>query len=217
MGKLHEGVWLPNEEVHLVEMMTPGAKRFARLVDGRAAYQRHKYLRAMDHVQHRKVFVDIGGHVGLWSMQAEDDFESIIAFEPHPIHAELYRLNVSHATLHECALGDDDRSISLSTGNGSSGDTWVSGPGSIPMKKLDDFQIERIDLLKIDTEGYELPIVRGARDTLLRCKPVVVVEQKGRDERYHGEKKNGAVEYLKSLGAIEIADSISGDYFMGWQ
>jgi FkbM family methyltransferase len=218
LAKMHEGVWLPATEVHLVGMMTPGTKQFMRMPDGRAAYQRHKYLAAVEHVAHRKVFVDIGAHVGLWSMQAEQDFESIIAFEPHPVHAAIFPRNVKmeRVTLHQCALGDRDGGVALTSGPQSSGDTYVSGDGDIPIRTLDSLNIERIDMLKIDTEGYELPIVRGATETLLRCRPVVVVEQKGRDALYHRQKQGGAVEFLRSLGMQDLRPPMSGDHIMWW-
>lgn len=216
LAKLHEGVWLPAGEEHLVEMIRPGVKGYIPLPDGRGTYQRHKYLAAVEFVKDRQVFVDIGGHVGLWSMQAELDFDHVIAFEPHPFHAELFRRNCPNVVLHECALGEEAGLVGLTSGPASSGDTYVSGPGDISMMPLDELRLGRVDMLKIDTEGYELPIVRGARDTLLRCKPVVVVEQKGRDALYHGGDKDAAVKYLTFLGMKPLREPISGDHILGW-
>jgi hypothetical protein len=107
----------------LVEMMSPKAKRFTRLPDGRASYQRHKYLAALPFVKQRKVFVDIGAHVGLWSMQAALDFEKIVAFEPHPLHASLYEHNMQGQkyTLHRVALGDRKDNVALKGEPGTAG------------------------------------------------------------------------------------------------
>jgi FkbM family methyltransferase len=196
-------------------MMSPKAKRFTRLPDGRASYQRHKYLAALPFVKERKVFVDIGAHVGLWSMQAELDFDKIVAFEPHPLHANLYEENVKKHTLHRVALGDRKDSIALKGEPGSSGDTHVAGPGDIQMRTLDSYRMRRIDLLKIDTEGYELPILKGAMETLKRCRPVIVVEQKGRDVKYHGGKPGEAAAFLRELGWEDVIPPISGDHIMG--
>lgn len=214
--KLHQGVWLPDGEEHLIDMIKPGVKGFIPLPDGRGTYQRHKYLAAMEFVQAPEVFVDIGAHVGLWSMQAEFDFDQVIAFEPHPEHAEIFHRNCPKVVLHECALGEEPGLVGLETPTTSSGDTYISGPGDITMMPLDELRIGRIDLLKIDTEGYELPICKGARETLLRCKPVVVVEQKGHDARHHGGKRNAAVQYLNFLGMKPLRDPISGDHILGW-
>lgn len=223
-GKLHEGVWLPADEEHLVGMMSPGAKRFARLPDGRAAYQLHKYLAMLELVPagRRKVFVDVGAHVGLWSMAAAFDFEEIVAFEPQELHQRLFVANLTRTavpcrvSLKPCALGDHHDGISLAGRTGSSGDTHVAGTGGIPMRRLDDFGLTRADLIKIDTEGYELPICRGAVETLKRCRPFVVLEQKGRDALYHGGGRHEALAFLKQLGMVELRQPISGDHFLGF-
>lgn len=218
---LHEGVWLPPGERHLVEMMSPGAKRFARLPDGRASYQRHKYLAALACVPlgRRRVFVDVGAHVGLWSMQAETDFDMIFAFEPHPVHADLFGRNVrkgSAVVLAQVALGDREGTVGIASRPGSSGDSHVTPDGMIPMRTLDSFPLRRVDLLKIDTEGYELPICIGARETLMRTKPVVVVEQKGKERDHFDGEHEAARRYLEGLGMKPLLPPISGDWIMGW-
>jgi len=217
-AKLHEGVYLPLGEKHLVEMMSPKAKRFTRLPDGRASYQHHKYLAALPFVAETWTFVDIGAHVGLWSMQAAIDFNKIFAFEPHPLHANLYEKNMQGQkyTLHRVALGGRKDSIALKGEPGSSGDTHVAGPGDIQMRTLDSYRLRRIDLLKIDTEGYELPILKGAVETLKRCRPVIVVEQKGRDVKYHGGKPGEAAAFLRELGWVDLIPPISGDHIMAY-
>jgi len=90
----------------------------------------------------------------------------------------------------------------------------VSGAGDVPMTTLDHFGFVDVDLIKIDVEGLEASVVKGAEKTLLRCRPVMVVEQKGEDARM-GLKRDGALGYLQGLG-MKAADCIGGDYFMVW-
>ena len=45
-----------------------------------------------------------------------------------------------------------------------------------PMVSIDSLALERLDFLKADVEGMELEVLRGARGTLERCKPIVMVE-----------------------------------------
>lgn len=219
-AKLHDGVWLPVVEDHLVGMMSPGSKSFMRLPDGRPAYQRHKYLALMGFVptDRRRVFVDIGAHVGLWSMQAELDFERVVAFEPQPLHADIYPFNVGpNCELMRVALGSAPGSVSLECEPTSTGDTHVAGPGDIPMVTLDSCGLLEIDVIKIDTEGYELPILEGAVQTLLSTRPFVCVEQKGKEVAYQGGMKDEAVTFLRDLGMVSLRAPISGDHFLGWR
>jgi FkbM family methyltransferase len=219
-AKLHDGVWLPEVEQHLVHMMSPGAKSFMRLPDGRPAYQRHKYLALMERVpaDRRRRFIDIGAHVGLWSMQAELDFGFVVAFEPQSLHADIYPFNMrtDRWELHRVALGEAPGSVSLACEPTSTGDTHVAGPGDIPMVTLDSFGLAP-DVIKIDTEGYELPILRGAVETILRHRPIICVEQKGREVTYQGGQRDEAVAFLRSLGMVPLRAPISGDHFLGWR
>jgi FkbM family methyltransferase len=45
-----------------------------------------------------------------------------------------------------------------------------------PMVSIDSLGLERLDFLKADVEGMELEVLRGARATLERCKPIVMAE-----------------------------------------
>lgn len=216
--KEYRGIFLPDIEEHLCEHIRPSHKRYEELPDGRATYQRFKYRRGLEFVKERKVFVDVGAHVGLWSMQAEFDFEQIIAFEPCPEHLEIFPHNMrkNTYTLHPVALGARAGSVGLGFEDHSTGGTHISGTGDIEMRTLDSFGIERIDLMKIDVEGYELDVVVGGMETIKRCRPVMIVEQKGRDASNHGREKNEALAYLLSLGMRELCAPYSGDYFLGW-
>jgi len=46
----------------------------------------------------------------------------------------------------------------------------------IAVRTLDHFAIRNVGLIKIDTEGYEIPILRGATRTILLNKPRLVIE-----------------------------------------
>jgi len=71
-----------------------------------------------------------------------------------------------------------------------------------------------VDFIKIDCEGYEENVLRGAIETIKRDRPVIIVEQK-RDmaTARFGLEPLGAVKFLQSLG-YQVAQEISGDYLM---
>ena len=43
-------------------------------------------------------------------------------------------------------------------------------------RTLDSFELPEVDFLKIDVEGHEVQVLAGARDTLRRCRPIVLIE-----------------------------------------
>lgn len=210
------GTWLPPGETHLVGWMQ---KMQQTGPDGRLAYQYHKLQAALARVERFRRAVDIGAHVGLWSMHLVGRFQHVEAFEPVAIHRELFGRNVQqdNYTLHAMALGEQDGSVSMKSAPTSSGDTVVAGAGDIPMRRLDDVLagVDDVDFMKIDTEGYELMILRGGEHLLLRCKPIICVEQKPGKAQSFGLHQTGAVKYLQGLGA-KVLREMSGDYLMGW-
>lgn len=214
--------WMPDHEEHLQEWMnTVGDRQHGRLI-----YQGHKYRSALAYCTQRRVAIDVGAHVGLWSFQMMHDFEQIEAFEPMPAHRACWIENVPGPTetierLHPYALGHNTQWVWIKTRTAnSSGDTGVEPDGTgveVEQRTLDSFGFTEVDLIKIDCEGYELFVCQGARETLLRCKPVVIVEQKpetGGPERY-GIGETDAVTYLESLGAVK-REGIQGDYILSW-
>jgi FkbM family methyltransferase len=205
------GWYFPDHEVHLIEWLTKvGDQR-----DGRLRYQGKKQDLALSFCAQRRVAVDIGGHVGLWSYYLAQQFEQVHAFEPVADHRACFEQNVraENVILYPCALGDDENSVAIHTSNGSSGDSWVSGKGDIPMRRLDEFGFSDVDLIKADCEGGELSALRGAEDTIIRCRPTIIVEQKpGRAQKF-GHAETAAVDYLQSLGAQLVAHK-SGDYVL---
>lgn len=209
--------FLPDGEQHLPEMLV----KMDRRVDGRLTYQYTKYEMALAFVKCRRVAIDVGAHVGLWSWFMARDFDSLVAFEPMPEHQLCWFENMrerANADLYQFALGDCAKQVRLGTRTkGSSGDTGIEAQGEILADQitLDSREIPNVDFIKIDCEGYEEAVLRGAEKTLLTWKPVVVVEQKYNMAEKYGFKKLGAVDYLKSLGAVKKGE-ISGDFIMAW-
>lgn len=215
------GIWLPDHETHLVDWM----QQKNQVVDGKLTYQWDKQQLALKYCRQFRRALDVGGHCGLWSMHLTQRFDHVAAFEPVPEHRDCFRKNTTPAaniTLHGCALGEQTGYCHIHTSRGSSGDSWVNGQiekssdsESAIMRRLDDFEYDEVDFIKLDCEGFELFALRGGEATLKRCRPTVCVEQKpGRAQKF-GLAETGAVQYLQSLGATLRAHK-SGDYILAW-
>lgn len=211
--------FLPPGETHLQEWMTTANRR----VDGRLTYQYHKYEAAMRYVTRRHRAVDVGAHCGLWSYWMARDFDKVDAFEPVPAHRDCWSANLMgyrrKTVLYACALGDRIGTVSLTPGVVSTGDTCVTPDvtsGSVQMLPLDSFyDIRDVDLLKIDCEGWELFVLRGAEKLLRRDHPVVIVEQKPGHASKYGIGDRDALAFLGVLGYVHREEN-NGDVVLTW-
>lgn len=230
------GVWLPKDEHHLKEMIELHSK--IGDIDGKGTYQLHKLRKALALVpaERRRVAIDIGAHIGTWSMHLVKEFDWLQAFEPIPAHRAIYPYNVpmDTVTLHPTALGNRVGTVELHWDPCHTGNThrnvelWSAGvplpaqPGrpspeiiTAPIRPLDDFGFTEVDFIKIDVEGVEMEVVEGARETIVENRPWMVVEQKGNDAKYYGQRRNEASAFLCGLG-MKVYENISGDHIMGW-
>lgn len=211
--------WFPDHEKHLPVWMASAKNRM--VLNGRPAYQGKKQLAAIAECGRRgrtRTAVDVGGHVGLWSFNLAHTFARVHTFEPVAEHRECFQHNIpvhlrSKIDLHACALGMEEGAVSICTTPTSSGDSWVDGAGDIPLHTLDSFELEDVDLLKVDCEGYEELVLRGAMRTITTWRPVVMVEQKRDMACKFGLERQGAVKLLLDVG-YRVALELSGDYLM---
>ncbi len=221
-AELIQGIWTPLRQKEFIKVLTQDSK--VGLVDGKATYQLHKLRAAMFVVpeNRRRVAVDIGAHVGLWSMHLIKLFDQVVAFEPLDMHRIIFPHNVdmTNVSLYGYALGRKQCTTSMVTYDTNTGHSHVCPLGkgrlrNIPMRPLDEFNLQNVDLIKIDVEGYERAVVEGAYETIMKNKPIIILEQKGCDQEFYGERKNNALKWLVKLGYQDIFEK-SGDHIMGW-
>lgn len=190
------------------------------LVDGKGTYQIRKLRAALARCREFRVAVDVGAHVGLWSMQLAKKFSRVEAFEPVQVFRDCFIRNamqpagVGVIALHEYALGAAPGKVRMAYDPADSGGTHVGGDGDIEMRTLDSFELQNVDFIKIDCEGYEHHVLEGARETLKRCMPTIIVEQKPHKLGPNfGIKGRPAVDLLLGLG-YQVATEMSGDFIM---
>ncbi len=71
----------------------------------------------------------------------------------------------------------------------------------VQIVSLDSLEYASIDLLKIDVEGLEEDVLRGARELILKSKPVVIVERSEYGNRRYGFSRNSSEKLLREWGA----------------
>ena len=147
--------------------------------------------------KHKRSFncaVDVGAWCGIWSNTASQYFKKIISFEPDRNHYECFKLNngkIDNIKSYNFAVGKENKKISLETPEEGHTQTTrvVEGNGDIEMVVLDDVIDEKIDLLKIDAEGYEIFVLEGSHSILKDHKPAIQIEANHNTENYGFEKK----------------------------
>lgn len=211
----HLGWWFPVGETHFQKMLN---KSIAK--GGPARYQYQVRDRSMQYVSQRRFALDIGANVGLWSRDLCEHFDHVVAFEPVAMFRECLEKNVTrnNFTIEPVALGDEETMVNMIITQDNMGHTHVDpasfGQGTVPVRRLDNLEFPTVDYMKIDCEGFEYKIIQGAEQTIRRCRPVVVVEQKP-----HGtytDNQHAAIDLLKSYGMTRL-DQVKDDWIMGWQ
>lgn len=132
------------------------------------------------------IVADAGANIGYYSLLCSRLVGSsghVLAFEPTPANlvqlGENLRLNpfATNVTVHACALGEQACHLRLVEEPGDSGQNhMVLAAGSTEVVPLDSLDLPRLDFFKLDTEGFELHVLRGAAATIARCRPVILAE-----------------------------------------
>lgn len=211
--KESHGFYFPNYDNHFPRLLEKSIKN-----DGFARYQWRAREAAVSACDSRRICLDIGANVGLWSCELVNYFDTVIAFEPVREFIDCFRLNVkkTNYVIQECALGQEESFINMNIVEGNTGHSHIDkntiGRGSIPLRKLDNFKINNIDLIKIDVEGFENDILNGALITIEQNKPVLVIEQQ-KHEYQNDMETLPAIRFLEKLGYKVIAQ-FNKDYVL---
>jgi len=76
--------------------------------------------------------------------------------------------------------------------------------------KIDDLNLSICDLIHLDIEGFEKFAILGAIDTIVKCKPVIVIEDFAPwKERY--DSNLGQIEELLFAMGYKFIDKVTGD------
>ena len=154
----------------------------------------------------RKI-IDVGAWWGPWSLWWHDKAKSVEIFEPNKDILPKLVNNVGklqNCTIHNTALGDRQGSVSMQCADHSGTYHVTDQNGDIEIKTLDSFEFDNVDIIKIDAEGYELPVLEGAKETILRNRPWIQVEGNKSGERY-GRTKLDIKNFLSDLGMTRVA------------
>jgi FkbM family methyltransferase len=163
-------------------------------------------------------FLDVGANIGMITLEASAAVSSVgrvLSFEPNPAvrqrlqgHVEMNGLK--NVQVFDNALGAEPGSATLTTASAHTGTgTLRSQEGAlnsytVPVKTLDSLAdlipVDRRVFLKIDTEGYDYNVLRGARELLARPGIKVFAEVSHKWMTELGQTASEMFDYMESLG-----------------
>lgn len=151
--------------------------------------------------------LDIGANIGNHALFFARAFQRVVAFEPNPRTFQLLTFNAAlnpAIDIRPYGLGARNERASLVEDPNNIGGAHVVSDQedgfNIEIRRLDDVDDlldRKVDLIKLDVEGFEHQVLLGGKDLIARCKPVILFEQAETD--FH-DGKNAAVETLRDLG-----------------
>jgi FkbM family methyltransferase len=141
-------------------------------------------------------FVDVGANVGWFSLLGSSlvgPSGRVIAIEPNPLNVALLRDSAKDNGFHNIdvltmALAAQPGAIALETDGSNGRITPIDGPPAEPIEAsfvvaarplddvLSDAGVTRVDAIKIDVEGAEPLVLKGAGGTITRYRPVLISE-----------------------------------------
>ena len=150
--------------------------------------------------------IDIGGHLGDWTLNWHHRVKKIEIFEPNPDILPKLKKNTNtlkNCTVHEVALGDTTGKVSMQYETHTGTCHVKDYNGSINLRTLDSYNFQDVDIIKIDVEGFEIPVLEGAKQTILSQHPWIQIEGNSSGKKY-GRTKKDIVNLLKSWGMERV-------------
>ncbi|MGV3660394.1 MAG: FkbM family methyltransferase [Prosthecobacter sp.] len=153
-------------------------------------------------------FVDVGANIGLYTLPAARIVKGgrVVAVEPSPINRARLQENlalngISTVQVEPCALGEIPGELSFSDEDALAHVELAGNGPRVPVKTFDSLAPqEEITLMKVDVEGFELSVFRGAIQTMQAGRlPVILFEMNHSYLRY-GVSADDIFTFLRSAG-----------------
>lgn len=154
--------------------------------------------------------LDVGACRGVYSSLMMFYSAQVLAFEPQPYYATFIRKALRDVEVWECAASDVDANallhVPVDTDNAGmaylenlSGNCTTTATRQIEVRSLtlDSLELPRVGFMKIDVEGHELAVLRGAEKTIARCRPNLLIEA---EERHRTNAVASVRDYLEAYG-----------------
>jgi FkbM family methyltransferase len=161
-----------------------------------------------------KISIDIGAANGIYAFHIIDTSRECLAFEPRQPAAlkmsEMAKALSLPVRVEAVALSDVVGEITLRVYEAWEGRSTVESENvlddcdnskiyevTIPTRRLDDYDLDAVGFMKIDVEGHELSVLRGASNTIERHRPVMLIEI---EDRHKPNATRDVHRFLSNIG-----------------
>lgn len=160
-------------------------------------------------VARHRASVDVGANLGLFTLPLSRYSTTVHAFEPNPQPFRLLQSFVpANVIIRNMAVGDQHGEVEFCVPRTRRG--WSNNGGHIggerkrpqdlvlriPCTPLDDVDLGDVGFIKIDVEGHELGVLRGAEKVIRRCRPNLFIET---EMSHAGDSAAETLEVMKHL------------------
>lgn len=162
---------------------------------------------------------DVGANIGNHSRYFANNFGRVIAFEPNPQIVDILRINTrsyTNISIRECAVGDFQGETTIFGNQKNIGGFSVFQDRKTSPKETSESQvildkicvitldsifqeIENLTFIKIDVEGFEFQVLKGATRTIQHFKPVIAFEQWPTDFK---NSHSQSINFLSEMGYV---------------
>jgi FkbM family methyltransferase len=168
-----------------------------------------------------KIIIEAGAHIGIYTMffAMKANKGKVLAFEPNPINFNLLKKNIKanrikNVTIQNTGLSNERKKLyfcskrhNTSKGTFKKEKQQIMKEENVPLifKEIlvttiddivDTYSLQNVDFIKIDTEGFEPPVIEGSATIIKKFKPLIYFEIHGLTSQ---QKKNDFKKIFKFL------------------
>jgi FkbM family methyltransferase len=176
MKKLKNGWFVPDDDTRVSGLLENDLS-----MDHPSYEDKYRSL-VIESLPNKRTFVDVGANVGIWSLPMRLHFEKVISYEPSKQNIECIKSNIpSGIELREKAVADFNGEAKFHQAGKNCGDGKLCREGVkstyvVPVVKLDDENLQNVDMIKIDTQGWELDVLKGMSNLINSQRPWIMIE-----------------------------------------
>jgi FkbM family methyltransferase len=168
---------------------------------------------AFKHIEKFNVVVQAGGACGIWPAYLSNHFKRVVTFEPVKTNIECLKKNIEtigNISFFPCGLSDSEQPLHMCLDDvekNNCGAFYANKEGNwnskVPAIALDNLNLKACDFIALDVEGFEGKALIGAKKTIEKFSPVIMVEEKKLPHLRKGEQFE-ARKYLESIGYKQV-------------